>query len=123
MVSYFLRSGIRRVHEYSVLKQETSDLEELVIHILVEDIPQEEVARLCQTPDQHEAIKQVYRELPNITKSIGSSNFERTSSDNIAEIVFTAWVPHFRQCPASHFMSKNIFRSERLPGKLRIPVV
>ena len=56
----------------TISRQETSDLEELVIHILVEDIPQDEVARLCQTPDQHEAIKQVYRELPNITKSIGS---------------------------------------------------
>ncbi|XP_028967219.1 cytoskeleton-associated protein 5-A, partial [Galendromus occidentalis] len=71
--------------------QETGDLEELVIHILVEDIPQDEVSRLCQTSDQHEAIKQVYRELPNITKSIEAKgfpeNFGYLSSEAVTEIM------------------------------------
>lgn len=52
--------------------QETGDLEEVLIHLLVEDIPQEEVLLLCSSPDQQESIKAAYRELPNIAKSIGT---------------------------------------------------
>ncbi|OQR70552.1 cytoskeleton-associated protein 5-like [Tropilaelaps mercedesae] len=80
-----------RLKQLMVKFQETGDLEEVVIHVLVEDIPQEEVLRLCTSPDQQESIKAVFRELPNIAKSIESKgfpeNFGYLSSEAVTEIM------------------------------------
>ncbi|XP_022647392.1 protein mini spindles-like isoform X2 [Varroa destructor] len=80
-----------RLKQLMVKFQETGDLEEVVIHVLVEDVPQDEVLRLCSSPDQQESIKAVYRELPNIAKSIESKgfpeNFGYLSSEAVTEIM------------------------------------
>ena len=74
------------------LPQETGDLEELVIHILVEDIAQEEILALCHSQAQQESIRAVYRELPNIRKAIGENSAFSLGSRAGDRVVAESWL-------------------------------